>query len=98
MPVWKQKRDDGKTYITIPLLNIETYGIGEDDCDLAINEAFQLFCISSEKHGVGIEKELREIGWEQDLQINNVFSVSSKQAIIGNLLQTGEGMLMQYTA
>lgn len=69
IPIWNKTLKDGNISILIPFLRIETIAANEKDAESAINEAICSFCIVSDKFGMGIEKELQELGWR--LILNN---------------------------
>jgi len=98
MPTWDRTGKDNKIYVSIPFLGIETYGIDEEDADLAVKEAFKCFCLVAEKHGLGLESELEYLGWERQEQISpdhSFFNVQPKSRAIESMVNTGDKRAIQ---
>jgi len=55
---------DGILYTEV-LGGIVIYGKSKEDLDIAHLEAFEIFCIAAEKHGLGIKRELE---WFRELE------------------------------
>ena len=97
MPTWNKVEDDHSfTTITIPLFGLKTIAIPNNDSDAvtAINEALKCFCISAEKFGQGIEKELQSLGWslvnsDQESSLLN-YSISSSDVVLEQIMETGD--------
>jgi hypothetical protein len=94
MPTWHTVANDGKLYAKIPFLGISTYGIDEDDLNIAIKEAFIGFCIAAEKHGLGLEKELEFLGWKLvNTRLNHTIldaaSIYENGGVLETIVETG---------
>lgn len=64
--------------IFIPLIGAETWCMPGDE-EKAVAEAVACFCIGAERHGMGIEKELKAV--EQDLNENN-YGTGSTESVL----------------
>lgn len=91
MPVWKRNGNDDLTYVEMPLLGLMTYGKGDEDVDLAIEETIKAFCIASEKFGLGLESELQYIGWKMLNETSNstLFVLEVKDSLMEEVMHTG---------
>lgn len=101
MPTWDRKGDDGKTYVSIPFLGLETYGINDEDVDLAIEEVIKCFVIAAEKNGLGLESELEFLGWEkvQNQPIekeHSLFNVIPKESVYESIVNTGDTRALMF--
>lgn len=72
--------------------------MNESDAEVAVKEAFQAFCIISEKHGMGIENELEYIGWERDMSgldtDNIVMKIPVQKPVMERVMDTGDTRLL----
>ena len=102
LPVWTRKsEEDGVFYASIPMLNLETYGKDEQDLDVAIKELVEGFIIICEKYGKGIEKELENLDWKKQREIEPThiyFDFKPKKPVYRNILNTGNPKLLSYSA
>lgn len=92
MPTWNRVGSDGKTYISVPLFGLETFGIDENDCDLALEEAIKCFCLLAEEEGLGLDFELEFMGWkidEHSNKSNHIFNVNPTIPAFELMMQTG---------
>lgn len=92
MPIWDKIGEDDFMSVNIPLLGIKTFAKDEDDAQLAIKEAINLFCITNEKFGKGLETELQILGWEFISEKNDsiLMAYSTSNFIFDEMMQTGE--------
>jgi hypothetical protein len=93
MPTWHDHGDDGQIYTTMPFLGgLTTYSLDHSDSEIAIKEAIHCFCIASEKHGMGVERELQSLGWEVDEESQNsiILSIPTMNQIFDLVVKTGE--------
>jgi hypothetical protein len=94
MPIWDKFIDDSSISVNIPLFGLSTFAKDECDIDTSVREAILVFCINTEIHGVGLETELRLLGWNQVAAENEVsfftFEVSQKNQVFGQIMQTGD--------
>lgn len=63
MPIWTKVAIDGGVNIKIPLLGLTTKAANDQQVDAAFEEAVKCFCMSAEKFGQGLDKELLTLGW-----------------------------------
>jgi len=100
IPVWTRKdEDDGLLYASIPMLNLETYGIDEDDLEIAIQETVEGFILVSEKFGEGIESELADLEWEKQIvkePTHIYFDFKTEKPVYKNMINTGNSKLLSY--
>jgi len=98
MPTWNRLGADGKTYISIPFLGLETCSLGDNDTDKAFEEALTAFCIVAEKHGLGLESELEFLGWtlveKRDDTLSLLSNNSTNESIVA-ALSTGDTRAIQ---
>lgn len=94
MPVWDKVGYDGFLTIELPLLGIKTFAKNESFSDKSIDESVRLFIISSEKHGRGIETELKSLGWGFDSQSKDKtvmsFGIGNTSFVIDQVMKTGD--------
>lgn len=94
MPTWNKMEDDNVLSVNIPLLGIKTFAKNEDDAEEAVKEAIQCFCLSAEKFGQGLEKELQTLGWlrskNEEKHVLLDYSVSDNNYVLEQIMQTGE--------
>lgn len=95
MPTWHKIEDDNEfVTVNIPLFGLKTFAKNDDDTIVAINEALKCFCISSERFGQGIEKELQVLGWtfvktEGNRTLLN-YSIESNNFVFEQIMETGD--------
>lgn len=93
MPIWDKVGNDDLLAIDIPLFGIKTVAKDHADAVIAIKESVQLFCLSAEKFGKGLETELKVMGWsfvEQSKEFTSMsFSVPSQNTVINQIMETG---------
>eukprot|EP00035_Acanthoeca_spectabilis_P027023 m.465037 g.465037 ORF g.465037 m.465037 type:complete len:128 (+) comp23942_c0_seq1:49-432(+) len=93
MPIWDKVGNDELLAIDIPLFGIKTVAKDPVDAEVAIRESIQLFCLSAEKFGKGLENELKVMGWSFIEQSENFtsmsFSVPSQNTVIDQIMNTG---------
>lgn len=90
MPICVQRNNFGNLSVQLPLLDFETIASDGTDAKKAIKEAIVSFCIIAEKFGRGIEKELQELGWENEGEDNLVFKINGTGSILEEIFNTGE--------
>jgi len=92
MPIWDKIVEDDFMSVNIPFLGIKTFARDEEDAQQAIKECINLFCISSEKFGNGLEAELKLIGWDFVSRDANstVMAFTTSNFIFDQILQTGD--------
>ncbi len=94
MPMWDKVGIDDVININIPLFGIKTFAANLIDVDVAIEEAIRIFCIATEKYGVGLENELRILGWsfneEKENTISMTYYVSDNNIVMEQIMETGE--------
>lgn len=61
--ILERELEDGCISITIPFFNLKTFAKNSEDVETAFNEAIKCFCLNSEKFGLGLEEELKSLGW-----------------------------------
>lgn len=93
MPIWDKEASDELLAIDIPLFGIKTVAKDALDAEIAIHESVELFCLSAEKFGKGLETELKVMGWgfisqEKDLTTMS-FSIPAKNTVIDQIMSTG---------
>lgn len=94
MPIWDNIGEDGFLSIDIPLFNLKSFAKDESNADESIREAIVAFCIGAEKHGKGLETELKVLGWSFTDQTENMtvmsFELSERNFMLNRVMQTGE--------
>ena len=98
MPTWNELGEDNKVYSKIPLLGgLTTYAMNESDADMAVREAIHCFCVASEKHGMGLEKEIQCIGWElfSKKEETSTFIIHSEVTVFELMMETGHTKAME---
>jgi len=94
MPTWNRVSDAGHVNIDVPFLGMKTVARDESDADEAVKELIQCFCISSEKFGQGLEKELMTLGWIYAGKVKEnpllTFEIGSDDFIFEQIVSTGE--------
>lgn len=98
IPAWFTKNPSGDFKISLPLLGFETNCDSESEIEDAVKEAVKGFCIVSDKHGKGIEKEFELLGWKvKSTKKKKVFTMPKiKAPVFNNLFQTGHPQLMSF--
>lgn len=102
MPTWSRTGEDGNVYVKLPLLGeISTFGVDEEDADIAIREAFECFCIVAEKHGKGLEKELELLGWNRAKKKSPIkhyalLNFKVHNPAFNNITKTGDVMALTF--
>lgn len=91
MPIWDKDSDDDTIAIDIPLLGLKTVAKDVEDAESAIKEAIELFCLSSEKFGKGLENDLKILGWSFDTnRKDTVMTFDSKNSVFNHIFSTGD--------
>lgn len=97
MPTWNQFCEDNSINVEMPVFGISTQVSEESEIDEAIKEAIIIFCIASEKHGKGLEKELEVIGWKKErgqTKSHALLNVQPKTTMFEQMMSTGETRAM----
>ena len=92
LPAWTKLDTDGKIYISIPILGIETYASSEADIQVAVEEAFQCFCMASESLSHGLESQLESLSWNKE---DSVHTLNPPNDVFGAILNTADNFSMQ---
>ncbi len=87
MPVWFKTNKNGFTDIQIPLLGISTFVDNLSQLNDAVKEAVTGFCIIAEKHGKGLETQLKEAGWK--LSDKTTLNLDSAGTPFESVMNTG---------
>lgn len=93
MPVWDKTVEDETISVNIPFLGLKTFAKDDSDMQKAIKEAVNLFCITSEKLGSGLETELRLLGWEfisEDKEGSVIMAYNTSNIIFDQIMETGD--------
>ena len=93
MPIWDKTVEDETISVNIPFLGLKTFAKDDYDMQEAIKEAVNLFCITSEKLGSGLETELRLLGWEfisEDKEGSVVMAFNTSNIIFDQIMETGD--------
>lgn len=94
MPIWDRIAEDEFVSVNIPFLGIKTFAKDDTDANTAIKEVINLFCITNEKFGNGLETELRLLGWDfvsEDLNTGSVImAYNTSNFIIDQIMETGD--------
>lgn len=92
MPVWMKKEEDGHTKVIIPLLGLTTWAASENDVEAAASEAIQSFCMAAEKHGLGVDEELKALGWdaEETSPKHGLLSHTTSDELLQQVMQTAD--------
>jgi hypothetical protein len=93
IPSWSKNNEDNSITIDMPMFGLKTFAQNEQDMENAIEEAIKCFCIASEKFGMGIEKELIQIGWSfisDDTKNTSLdYQIPSDNFVLEQIMQTG---------
>lgn len=92
MPIWDKIVEDEFMSVNIPFLGIKTFAKDEIDAQESIKECINLFCVTSEKFGNGLETELRLLGWEfiSEDKESVVMSFNTSNVIFDQIMETGD--------
>ncbi|MFN7675345.1 hypothetical protein [Flavobacterium sp.] len=92
MPIWDKIVEDEFMSVNIPFLGIKTFAKDELDAQEAIKECVNLFCVTSEKFGSGLETELRLLGWEfiSEDKGSVIMSFNTSNVIFDQIMETGD--------
>ncbi|RXG31808.1 hypothetical protein [Leeuwenhoekiella marinoflava] len=99
MPIWDKDNDDDETIsIDIPLLGLKTIAKDVVDADAAIKEAIELFCLSSEKFGKGLENDLKVLGWSFGKKdgATTVMNFDTKNSVFNQIFSTGDQFAQKF--
>lgn len=102
MPTWNKLDENGHICIRMPLLGADaiTHALNDDDAEVAVNEAFQCFCMVSEKHGMGLENELEFIGWKKEPNSDknkSILTLNSDVPAYDSIMDTGDTRVLEYS-
>lgn len=64
MPIRVEETFDGYLRIYMPLFHTQTWAKDESDVEQAVEDTIIDYCKDAEKFGLGLEKELLEMGWD----------------------------------
>jgi hypothetical protein len=96
MPVWDKTESDDFLSVSLPLFGgLKTTAKDEFDAQQALKELIILFCKNCEEFGLGLEAELRIIGWSLVSQTStkSIMDFEIEQNVVfDELLKTGDNI------